>query len=45
MRKDKESKGETPEMEAREHAPAFLKKAARMAKKGRGKKHAKTGRY
>lgn len=31
-------KGETPEMEAKEHSPAFLKRAAKKSKKGRGKK-------
>jgi hypothetical protein len=48
MRKDVRSEGETPEMEARAHAPAFLKKAARMAGKKHGKrrgKKTKTGRY
>jgi hypothetical protein len=30
-------KDETPEMESRSHSPAFLKKAARLAKKKRGK--------
>ena len=48
MRKDVRSEGETPEMEARAHAPAFLKKAARMAGKKHGKrrgKKIKAGRY
>ena len=45
---------ETPEMEAREHSPAFLKKAARKAgrkggrkgkgKRGRGRKGGKRGK-
>ena len=34
-------KDETPEMESRSHSPAFLKKAARMAKGKRGKKRGK----
>lgn len=37
-------KSETPAMEAREHSPKFLKKAARMAKGKRGKKHGKKSR-
>ena len=39
-----DEKRETAEMEAREHGPAFLKKAARMAGKKRGKGRGR-GRY
>lgn len=36
-RKAMREQDETPEYEARSHSPAFLKKAARLASKGRGK--------
>lgn len=39
-----EESEETPEMEARSHSPAFLKKAARLTKKGGKKSAGKRGK-